>query len=337
MKPEQELTMISRGVRLLLGSAEESGLDAAVLGRSAGITGADLENPDGRVLISKYWDLWKLIVAQNPDPGLGVRFGERGSPREVGIVGYAMLHSRNLAEALGFLEKYSRILAEAFELSLETSRDRTRVVLKGHPGLYTISQHVDYLLTFFLASLRDMTKAEIKPVEVTFPYPRPGEVDAHENFFKCPLRFESDSSSIVLSRADMERSIVAADEMLRAILGKQADVVLRSLRLEDSFQARLQRVLWDQLGSGAPTLEGVATGMGMSSRTLQRRLQREGTTFSDLLDSFRKKMATGLLKDRSLAVYEIAFLLGYSEPSTFFRAFRRWTGSSPLEYRKSWF
>ncbi len=117
-------------------------------------------------------------------------------------------------------------------------------------------------------------------------------------------------------------------------------ILLRVMPSKGTALARLpliavERALWAEVKEGRPSLQNVASTLAMSPRTLQRRLNDEGTSFSEILEAFRQQMATVLLEDDKLAVYEIAFLLGYSEPSTFHRAFRRWTDRSPREFRSS--
>ncbi len=104
---------------------------------------------------------------------------------------------------------------------------------------------------------------------------------------------------------------------------------------QDSLVLKVRQALWSELSGGKPTIGKIADVLGLSVRTLQRRLHEDGTSFANVLEDFRRDMSVRLLRDRGLAVYEVAFLLGYSEPSTFFRAFRRWVGMAPQEFRKS--
>jgi AraC-like DNA-binding protein len=127
--------------------------------------------------------------------------------------------------------------------------------------------------------------------------------------------------------------VTNADERLCRYLDQLAAEALDALGPEGSFVDRVRRAIWSDLSGGHPCLAQTASTLGVSTRTLQRRLREEGTTFAALLDVFRREMSTRLLRDKSLAVYEVAFLLGYSDPSAFYRAFRRWQGASPYEFR----
>jgi AraC-like DNA-binding protein len=129
--------------------------------------------------------------------------------------------------------------------------------------------------------------------------------------------------------------VVGADVTLGGYLDQLATELLRGLPDPDSFRDRVRRAMWSELSDGPPALTTTAANLAVSPRTLQRRLREEGTSFGQLLDELRREFALRLLRDRKLAVYEVAFLLGYAEPSTFHRAFRRWTGLSPLRFRRS--
>jgi AraC-like DNA-binding protein len=179
---------------------------------------------------------------------------------------------------------------------------------------------------------REITGVGRLPLNVQLPYPRPATMAAYRTVLGNSIEFDAPRAAIVFAVADMDLPVVARDETLCSYLDDHANLILAELGSR-SFAERVQRVLWDELSEGQPTLKTVAGALGTSTRTLQRRLGDEGVTFAELLDTFRRRMAHELLQRHDLAVYEVAFLLGYSEPSTFFRAFRRWTGTSPLQYR----
>ena len=136
---------------------------------------------------------------------------------------------------------------------------------------------------------------------------------------------------------DLQRPLLSADPDLAGYMDGLAEEVLASLAREGSLLEQIRRTIWMDLSGGRVSLKAVARRLGMGARSLQRRLKNEGTSFMGVLDDLRHEMAVQLLHDDRVAVYEIAFLLGYSDPSTFFRAFRRWEGKSPHEYRRSRF
>ena len=152
--------------------------------------------------------------------------------------------------------------------------------------------------------------------------------------FSCPVRFGSADARISFDEELLQLPTVAADPGLTSYLDDLATIKLDELGAEDaSLVQRIRQQLWTALPSGRADLWRVASDLGMSARSLQRRLGEDGTSFSRVLDDLRRELSNELLEDRKLAVAEVAFLLGYSEPSAFQRAFRRWRGVTPRRYR----
>jgi len=139
----------------------------------------------------------------------------------------------------------------------------------------------------------------------------------------------------VLRASDLDLPIVTADETLLVYLDRLAEQARRELSRDDTTADGVRRVLWQEMAAGNPAIGTVAARLGLSGRSLQRRLSEEGTSFKEVLDSFRRGIARRLLSERDVAVYEVAYLLGYSDPSAFHRAFRRWHGDSPRRFRSS--
>ncbi|MFS8070938.1 MAG: helix-turn-helix domain-containing protein, partial [Byssovorax sp.] len=163
--------------------------------------------------------------------------------------------------------------------------------------------------------------------------PAPRDTRAIEAFFKAPVRFASAESQLILEAATLATPLLKADPDLAAFFALRADDLLERHSAEGLAQ-RLRALLEGELGRVLPTLETAATRLGVSARTLRRRLQEEGTTFQDTLDETRCELAKRHLGEDKLALGEVAFLLGFSEPSAFHRAFKRWTGQTPLSYRR---
>lgn len=302
--------------------------------RSVGVSDADFGDPDDRLPLRTYWELWQTVVRRIPDPDLGVRFGSSVDTRETGLLGYVTLHSRTLERALARLVRFSKLWSEGLEGELVNRGESWEVVLHGSQTFYPLRQVIDDEMAALLSLAREVTGAEIVPIEATFTYPRPADLTQLREFYRCPLAFGAPLSKLVFRDTDLKRESVAGDATLAKYLEENAERVLRSLQPGGSLADTVRRRIWPVLAEGKPTIDTVAAAMGMTARTLQRRLREEGTSYAAILEAFRKGMAGALLSDPDLAVYEVAYLLGYSEPSSFYRAFRRWTQLSPYEYRK---
>ena len=192
---------------------------------------------------------------------------------------------------------------------------------------------VDFGLSGILGACRVTTKHDVVPVEATFAYEQPESTLEHHRFFRCPLRFNQPESTLVLNAHHLDLPIPHADETLAEYVSAHADNLIRSWSTGESFMDRVRSALWYELSEGPPTLRRIASMLHMSPRTLQRRLAQEGTSLRSEVDRVRKSIAMTTLSDRTIAVSEVAFILRYDEASTFFRAFRRWTGTTPQKYR----
>ena len=178
-----------------------------------------------------------------------------------------------------------------------------------------------------------MAGAPVTPVLVQLSYRQPADIKEYERFFSAPLEFGALASSFLLRSDELARRLAMADKTLVGYLDTLADQTLASIGAERTLRERVRRVLWAELSERTPTLEGVARTLGVSARTLQRQLRQEGTTFAKLLTELRQEMAPALLRDGRHGVSEVAFLLGYEDPSAFRRAFQRWFARSPRSFR----
>lgn len=330
-----ELSGLARLPLIFLERSQDLGLDREELMRDAGLAESELSDPDARIPVGKIWSLWRAVINRVPDEAIGLHLGESITVRHLGLVGYTLLHSRTLGHALIRVTRYSRILSEALQYSLEDGSEQTRLILEREPRFDLLRHPIDTRLASMLAISREITGVEIVPVEVCLPYPRPADSAELQRFYRAPLKFGAPKGSLALRKQDVELPVVSADLTLVGYLDELADTQLRSLATRGSFCERVGRALWTELSGGQPGLKRIASVLGVSARTLQRRLRGEGTSFGGILETFRREMAERLLRDRGLAVYEVAFLLGYSDPSTFYRAFRRWKQVTPHEFRQS--
>ncbi len=329
-------TVLVRLVKNLLDRAQELGLDPSELARDAGLEGVELLHPDARVSLSKEILLWRLISAATPDHSFGINAGAKVQARDLGVLGYSMYFSSSLRKALMRATRYFRILTGAVSLSM-TSHPRHYVMLVESP--FDIGIHlrhvVDMRMAVILSVAREITAEEVLPAWVEFPYARPATIRDHERFFRCPIRFSQPTARLVLRDKDADLPVVRGDNTLVGYLDQYAEGVLRTLVGEGSVPDRMRAAIWADLSSGVPTVETVASMLGTSPRTLQRNLRSEGTCFRRVLDDMRREMSEACLRDRKLSVSDVAFLGGYRDTASFHRAFKRWTGMSPSQYRKT--
>lgn len=326
-------TGLARGPLYLLDSAAEMGVERAALMAAGGLSEADLRDPDSRILIAVFVELWRELLRHRPDQDLGLTFGMAMQARDLGLLGYLMLFSRDLELALRRLVRFARILGESNKASFVLQGDAGTLRWQPDPRLQAIPQSNDWILSALLHISRELTDTAIRPVKVHLPYETQTPRKSLRDTFGAPVQMGSKAPALVFRASDLRRPVVAADSTLGGYLEQHAASVLETLPLQFSFCRRARSAIWRLLREGEPTLERLAEDLEMSPRTVQRRLAEEGTSFSELLEELRRTLALSLLRERDLGIHEVAFLLGYSEPSAFNRAFRRWRQTSPSAFR----
>jgi AraC-like DNA-binding protein len=325
-------------VRLVLVQLEklgEMGVSRDLLLREAKLDERLLRDPDGRIPLDAVARLWHAAASRVPDPAFGLRIGAQTSVREWGLVGYAVAHSSTLGHGLNCFAHYSRVVSDALVVRIDAERDASWVRLDVQPALRAFRPAVDARLAALLSACREIVGAPVTPLLVQLSYRQPADVKEYERFFGAPLEFGSLASSFLLRSEDLARRVAVADKTLVGYLETLADQKLASIGTERSVRERVRRALWSELSERTPSLEGVAHSLGVSARTLQRQLRQEGASFAKLLAELRREMAPSLLRDGQHGVSEVAFLLGYEDPSAFRRAFQRWFGRSPRSYRSA--
>jgi AraC-like DNA-binding protein len=326
---------LARLVLVQLDRAEQLGVTRETLLREAKIDERQLRDPDARIPLEAIARIWRVAGSHAPDPAFGLRLGAETSIRDWGLVGYAVAFSNTLGSGLNRLAHYSRVISDALVVRIDTEQDATWVRLDVQPALRAFRPAVDARLAALLSACREMVAAPVAPLLVQLSYRQPADVKDYERFFGAPLEFGALVSSFLLRSEDLARRVALADKSLVGYLDTLADQQLASIGKERTLSERVFRVLWAELSERTPTLEGVARTLGVSPRTLQRQLRQEGTTFAKLLAQIRREMAPALLRDGRHGVSEVAFLLGYEDPSAFRRAFQRWFSRSPRSFRAS--
>jgi AraC-like DNA-binding protein len=327
-------TVAVRVVGRLIDIGVGVGIDRETLTDAAAVTEEQLRDPDAHLPLAAEIALWQALAKHVSEPEVGVQAGAALRIRHVGLLGYLACFSATLRDALRRVQRYGRVFTEAVEFALQEGRPQVAFAV-CHPALgpgQWLAQ--DYRLAALLQLTREITGVDIVPTEVSFTYPQPSSTTAHREYFRCPIHFGASTVSIVFRASDLDLPLVRADETLAGYLSKYAEHVLASLVHGETLRHTVRAVIWSLLGDGPPSLKHVAAVVRMSPRTLQRRLAAEGTSVHGEIEEIRKTMALAVLRDRSIPIADVAFLLGYTEPSAFFRSFKRWTGTTPRRFRR---
>ncbi|WP_158513923.1 AraC family transcriptional regulator [Ramlibacter tataouinensis] len=317
--------------RNMLDAIADAGVDLADAAREAGVDPAALEAGMTFAEVERFIAVaWRRL----DDPAFGLRAGCVLRPERYGISGLTAMASPTFGSALQRKARYNRLVwgdsyrirQDALEFTVVTeSPDESK------PWSYS---RVDLEFASLVTFGRRFALAGMAPLKVGFRRPEPAFRPLYEDIFRCPVAFAQPANSLSFSQADAQRPLVSADARAAEWLEFGARAALE--RMDDSgVTARVRAQLQRMLQGDEPTLAAVASELCMSERTLQRRLSAEGQTFRRALDETRRDVAQRSLAAGKRNVPELAYLLGFEDSNSFYRSFRRWTGTTPESYRKA--
>lgn len=326
---------------LVLGNLEAArafGFDAEALSRAAGLDDKLLGDPDGRVPEERYLLLWEAICREPRALEFGLWLGLGVRVAAIGVVGYVMQHAPDIRAALYCLERFNGLLGDGVGPQVHEAAGRLILSRTEPPRVARLEALCIAAPLGTVTLIRDLTGLgpnEPVAVEAHFQHPSlpRAELERLQAALACPLKFDSSDTRVVLSERVTKLPLLAQNRDLFAYLDRHALVLQEKLARTPSLTSRVRELLIERLRDGEPDQPSIARALALSERTLQRRLQEENSSFAALVDEVRADLAREYLADPKLAIFEIAFLLGYSEPSAFNRAFRRWAGQSPSEFR----
>lgn len=320
-------------VKCLANMFASQGLDAPRLLCAAGIDLASLEDPDARVEVDTISRLWELAVAWSGNPALGM---ERELPAryvDFDTVGYVMMASQTLKAGLTNLSRYYAVISDAITLDFEPQGDHCWLVLGLIGNTRPLPrQRLEYSLLTVASLCQWITRREVRAVAVEFPEPEPEDTGPYLRAFGCPVRFGQPAIRLLLTQADLDMPLLSCNPLLFDMHQRVVEARLQRLG-SPSTARRVTGEIICRLHRGEPRREDIARSLAMADRTLQRRLHEERTSFQQLLDDARRDLARKYLAEPSHTLGEVAELLGFADPSNFFRATRRWFGVPPGQYR----
>jgi AraC-like DNA-binding protein len=251
------------------------------------------------------------------------------------VLAFAVRSCPTLGEHYRLAGRYIRLIHEGVYLSLEEEGDVARLVHGHVPARIGPRQPVEGMLALAVLQGRLGVGEDLAPREVRFAHARPDRVSEQERVFRAPVRYGCPRDELVLDRALLDRPQRHAEQRLLALLDRQLGALLSGLPEIRRVRDAVARAMMDELPEREPVVATIAAKLHMSARSLQRRLESEGTSFAEILSDLRRDRALHYLKDGRISIGEVAFLLGFLDVTAFHRAFKRWTGSTPTEYRRS--
>lgn len=325
-------TVDARTFAKYLDAAQARGADPEALVAAAGLTGTPPYPRDDRAPVTRLFDLQRECVRAT-SPEFALSLGAASDLRAFDIMGYVALCSTTVGEALDRLGRFFRLWQDGATLRVSVDDIGARVEYVVGSDAHEMARHdVEYTLASIARSVTQLTGAEVNILHVSCRHRAPvSDADYRRVFGVSPV-FNSTLNAVWVAPSVLLQPVPTADPTLASLLVRQGDAMMAARPPTPDLVTESMSVIAARLPSGVPRLQDVARSMGMSSRTLQRRLQTLGASWREVVDQTRHRSALQYL-DGDLGLCEVAFLLGYAEPSAFHRAFRRWTGETPNQRR----
>lgn len=330
-----ELTASAGVVRGLIEFAAGKGADLQALAARAGIEPGELEDQDIRVPLATYATLIRAAQDMCADPAFALHYGEAVDMSEISIVGLIMLASETMGDAFAQMQRFGRLALEVegvsagarFEIA---QRDGGIWMVDTRANPNDLPELTEGAFTRLVCGPRRfLPKPHV--LEIHFTHPEPSYRAEYERIFQCPVTFGSDWNAMRLDPEITSWRVARQPRYVFGVLAERADALLKELEESKTTRGHVENALLPILHTGEVGADAIAHTLGFSRQTLFRRLKAENTTFEEVLDALRHRMALHYLGGRKASVNETAYLVGFSEPAAFSRAFKRWTGRSPRE------
>lgn len=325
-------TVSSAWVQPILALAKLVGAPAEQIAQAAGISIEALADRDCRVPLSAIVDLMEGIERATQDSAFGIHLAEAFRRRPENVLALAVASSPTLGDAFRRAARYTRILNDASSVDVLVTGDVLHLRYRLDPPWEPHPFGPQIALGLLCLIGRDSVGDRFRLERATFRHPAPRAADEYARVFQCPVAFRQAHDELLLDAAVLSEPMPKADPALCEHLDRHLDRMLAREPAESELLQRVRRAIGEDVRSGLPDIEVVAGRLHMSGRSLQRRLRDAGTSFQKLLDQVRHELSLRYLEE-NMSLAEVAFLLGFSEPSNFHRAFKRWTGETPAEAR----
>jgi AraC-like DNA-binding protein len=328
------LTHFAPATSLLWKYLESVGIDPQPMYEQAGINPELLYNPNARISINSVDALWEQAAGVIEDPCFAIDMAEFWHPSQIGALGYAWLASSTLRRAFNRAVRYIHVVTEDLNLDLADTPKGLKVSIDLENSVFTLPQHHDLVLSIMMHMCRFNFGDELVATEIKLAHPELSCSNKITDYFRTDIQFDAEQSSLTIARADAEKVLPSGNKQIALMHDEMLMRYLVEIKKGDIVQ-QVKSIILENLPDGQVTDRLVASELNLSERSMQRRLKEHQTTFRYLLDGVREMVAKQYIENPMNRMSDIAFLLGFSEQSAFSRAFKKWTGKSPVEYRNS--
>ncbi len=284
--------------------------------------------------LERHQRFWPVLEEVSGDPLVGLHLGSVIPVLSGQIVEYLFMSSPNFQEGLIRSSKYTRLLSDLFQMRVDLS-DESCSVMYQLPGMASASldQVYDCILVSNLRFFRHLTAGAFKPVKIALTRTAPASTAEYERVFGCPIEFSAQDNRVFFDPEILQLSSLHADPSMLILHEKMADEQIEKIE-KQALLVEARRIIGEQLENGSPSLEMLSARLDMKVSRLRAHFAELDTSFNQVLSDYRFELAKKLLTRTEETIDQIVYLTGFSEPSTFYRAFKRWTGSTPIVYRE---
>jgi AraC-like DNA-binding protein len=323
------LTLPASDLRVLVNGLGQLSYNVDALLASAGLRDADLNDPDGRIPCEAYGALLARAQQERFTPNLALELARLTPMGAFPLLDYLVITSDTVGAGVRQLARYYELVGSPVVIQLQEDIDPIRVEMVGAAVPFSD----EYLASLMILHLRSETDGRFAAGNVSFQH-TPDDPAAFEVILGCPVRAAASWSGVSVPLDAWRLPLRRRDPILRQVLESQADEILARLPTRTGVAFDVQRALTSRVAGGDTRIDTLARQLAMSGRTLQRRLAAEGVSYQELLEDVRKEAAGRYISESRLAIGEVAYLVGYSEPAPFHRAFKRWYGMTPDVFRQ---
>lgn len=325
-------TVSAAAAGAFLAYAQARGADRGAVLAGAGLSETDFEDRDGRITLSAYLVLIRAAKASLDDPALCLRFGCDADFARISIAGVIANGAETMRDALRQLNRFGKLAvdvrhdgAERFDYRVEAGSHWV-VDRRVEPALNRELSELSF--SFLIAGPRAfLPAAHVQEIELVWP--EPGYAAVYRELWRCPVRFGAGRNAARVDPVLMRHPVRLEPDFVASVLSEHAEKQLDQLAAAETFRGRVEAAILPILSTGTVTADGIADRLNLSRQTLYRRLKAEDTTFEEVLDALRERLARHYLDAQAFTVAETAYRVGFSDPSAFSRAFKRWTGRTP--------
>jgi AraC-like DNA-binding protein len=300
-----------------------------------GIPESVFSRQDVEVSTKKYAELLET-VAREVDPDIGLEMGGRLIAKDMGVVGHAISAAPDVRTMLRLMCNYLYVFSQSNTMRLDVGENRAAVTYKATIlSPEQLRQDAECSLAYVTSLIRELSGVAFKPLFVEFEHSRPKSVSRHRQLFGCEVAFAQKSNRLHLDKRILDTPVLSSDSGLLQALRFYLDDKIKVRSETEDHIAKIRHLISSSLVNGVPDQKRIAESLGMSARTLQRRLRDKKVVFADLVDEVRYEIAQDYVSHSEFSITDVSMMLGYNELSSFSRAFKRWSGVSPHQLRES--